>query len=114
MLSKSTNNNIGMVQGSHDDEIDLAALLHQLWGHRWLLLLTTVIGLTLGVFFAKRQPVQYQTTALLQVDTKSGGGGAAGGVAQQLLGGAGAGDSAATHMALIQSPFVLEPVIESG
>lgn len=113
MLSKSTNNGMRMTQGSHADEIDLAALLHQLWGHKWLLLLTTVIGLTLGAFYAKRQPVQYQTTALLQVDAKSGGGGAAGGVAQQLMGGAGGGDSAATQIALIQSPFVLEPVIES-
>ena len=115
MLSKSTSNAMGMHQGSNanTDEIDLAALAHQLWGHKWLLLLTTVIGLTLGVFYAKRQPVQYQTTALLQIDAKQGGAGQAGGVAQQLLGGASAGDSAATQMALIQSPFVLEPVIES-
>ena len=112
MLSKSTNS-MGMAQGSDTDEIDLAALAHQLWGHKWLLLLTTVIGLTLGVFYAKRQPVQYQTSALLQIDTKGGGAGGAGGVAQQLLGGGSAGDSAATQMALIQSPFVLEPVIES-
>lgn len=114
MLSKSTNTQMGVAQGSNTDEIDLAALAHQLWGHKWLLLLTMVIGLTFGVFFAKRQPVQYQTSALLQIDAKSGGAGAAGGVAQQLMmGGAGAGDSAATQMALIQSPFVLEPVIES-
>lgn len=116
MLSKSTNNQgMSMAQGLHAnaDEIDLAALAHQLWVHKWLLLLTTIMGLTLGVFFAKRQPVQYQTSALLQVDAKSGGAGVAGGVAQQLIGGAGAGDSAATQMALIQSPFVLEPVVES-
>ena len=112
MLSKSTSS-MSMSQGSNmEDEIDLAALAHQLWRHKWLLLLTTVVGLTLAVFFAKRQPIQYQTSALLQIDAK-GGAGQAGGMAQQLLGGASGGDSAATQMALIQSSFVLEPVIES-
>lgn len=94
-----------------DDEVDLASILHELWGYKWLLVMTMTIGLFLGVFYAMRQPAQFQSNVLLQVDssranTKSTG------FAEQLLLTGGSGDSAATQIALIQSRFILEPVVE--
>jgi tyrosine-protein kinase Etk/Wzc len=95
--------------GPDDGEIDLSALLHQLWAHKWLLVLTTTLCFALGMMHASKQKAQYQSNVLLQVDAR---GGVSGGVAQQLLSGGVGGDSAATQIALIQSRFILEPVVE--
>lgn len=93
-----------------EDTIDLAALAHDLWGYKWLLLMGTVIGLTFGIFYGLRQAPQYQSNVLLQIESKQGLG--SGGGAQQLLLGGGGGDSAATQIALISSRFILEPVVQ--
>lgn len=95
-----------------EDEIDLVSIFHELRGYKWLLLLTMTIGLVLGAFYAMRQPTQYESNVLLQIDGGKGGSGKNGGLADQFLSANSSGDSAATQMALIQSRFILEPVVE--
>lgn len=100
------------VHRPQDDEIDISSLLHELWGYKWLLLTTMLVGLVLGVFYAIRQPAQYQSSVMLQIDGGKGGV-KGGGLSEQLLAQGSGGDSAATQKALIQSRFVLEPVVEA-
>ncbi len=95
---------------SKEDEIDLLALLREMWGYKWILLLTSLVGLTLGVYYALKQPTRYQSTALLQIENKSS---AMGALSQQSLLGGGSGSDASTQIALLQSRFILEPVIEA-
>ncbi|MDX2346823.1 MAG: polysaccharide biosynthesis tyrosine autokinase [Legionella sp.] len=99
------------LQDTSTHEIDVAAILHQLWKHRWLLCLTACIGLFFGVFYAKRQPPEYESSALIQVEGKSAIGGSAGGGPQ--LFNSGLGNSAQTEITLIQSRFILDPVIDA-
>lgn len=93
-----------------EDEIDLAALFHHLWQGKWLVLLFTSIGLLIGLLLASKQVPQYQTSALIQIDAKQAIGQAGNSVQQLMLGGS-SGDSSDTQMSLIQSSFVLTPVI---
>lgn len=56
----------------HDDEIDLAQLLANLWGGKWLIALTTVLATSFSVFWALNVPPVYQATSLLQLEEKAG------------------------------------------
>nr|MCH9715634.1 hypothetical protein [Gammaproteobacteria bacterium] len=98
---------------SHDSntyEIDITAILHELWKNRWMLLLLASIGLGLGFFYSLRQPLQYESSALLQVDTKQSG--VLSGSLESFAGNNRA-NSVQTEMTLLQSRFVLEPVMKS-
>ena len=96
---------------SKEDEIDLLALLREFWSYKWLLLLTSLVGLTLGIFYGFKQPIKYQANVLLQIENKSP---AMGALSQHaLLSGGGSSDSTNTQIALLQSRFILEPVIEA-
>ena len=95
-----------------DDAIDVAALFGHLIANKWLILIVTFITLTVGYFYAKNQTPQYASDVLLQVDTARSGA-IRGGLAEQLAfsGGSVTGNQVATQVSLIQSRFILEPVI---
>ena len=96
-----------------DDEIDLSAILNQFLEHKWLILLVTCVMLSLGVFYASRQVPQFQSDVLLQIEVNQPGlGQGAGAMAQQFMFRSPTGDATSTQIALIQSRFILEPVIK--
>jgi tyrosine-protein kinase Etk/Wzc len=97
-----------------EEEIDLAAIFHQMWLNKWIILGILSLSLLIGGLYAMRQIPQYQSNVLLQIDSKQPGFGQAGNAVSQLfLSGASSADSAATQTALIQSLFILDPVINS-
>lgn len=95
------------------EEVDIKALMYDLLAHKWLILACVLVCLGGAGIYAMRLVPQYQSSVLLQVDSKQPGFG--GGMSSGLsaLFGGDAGGSAVTQIALIRSPFVLEPVIES-
>ena len=95
-------------------DFDLSSILRELLAHKWLIILITSLGLMVGVFYASRQVPQYQSDVLLQVDTSQSGLGRSG-LPTQLSAGMGSSSSntVATQIALIQSRYVLEPLVES-
>ena len=113
LLNRDVMNTIGVKQNLVDgDDIDIAALISHLMANKWLIVAVILITLSCGYFYAHRQIPQYQADVLLQVDTSKAGS-MHGGLADQLsFGGAVSGNPVATQIALIQSRFVLEPVIQ--
>jgi tyrosine-protein kinase Etk/Wzc len=99
--------------GAAADDIDITAILHELRGHQWLLLLTTLVCFSFGLLYALKLPAEYQSHLLLQVAGKKGGMGTSDITKQIMSGGSSNSDSVSTQMALMQSRFILEPVIES-
>lgn len=95
------------------DEIDLSAILGQLSENRWLILFITLCTFALGVFYASRQIPQYQSDVLLQIEGPSPGIGQSSAMVQQFMFRSPTGDATSTQTALMQSRFVLEPVIQS-
>jgi tyrosine-protein kinase Etk/Wzc len=55
---------------SHDDEIDLNALLGTLVDHKWLIIVVTAVFLVLSVAYAILATPVYQANALVQVEQK--------------------------------------------
>jgi tyrosine-protein kinase Etk/Wzc len=96
-----------------EEEVDIKALMYDLWAHKWVILACAVLCLTLAGVYTLRLVPQYQSSVLLQVDSKQPG--LSGGMSPSLsaLFGGDSGASAATQIALIQSRFVLEPVIHA-
>lgn len=98
---------------SESDEIDLSAIFNQLLEYRWLILLVILCTFSLGVLYSSRQIPQYQSDVLLQIESGQPGLGQAGAMAQQFMFRSPAGDATSTQIALMQSRFVLEPVVKS-
>src|SRR3990167_9225943 len=99
--------------GSAEGEIDIVAIWHELKGHKWLLVLTTFVCFAFGFLYALKQPVQYQSNLLLQVVGNKGGMDA-GDLSKQIISGGGSSSGlVSTQIALIQSRFILGPVIQS-
>ena len=95
------------------DEIDLSSFINQLSEYRWLILLVTLVTFGLGVFYASRQIPQYQSDVLLQIEAGQSSLGQTSAMAQQFMFRSPAGDATSTQIALMQSRFILEPVIKS-
>lgn len=55
------------------EELTLKDLLELLWGARWLVLATTLLGGIVGSLYALTSPNIYQVDALIQVEDKTGG-----------------------------------------
>ena len=94
-----------------DDEIDLGAIIDQLAENKWLILIVTLVTLSIGIFYASRQVPQYQSDVLLQIDSGQSGFGSTGPAAQQFLFRSAAAEATSSQIALMQSRFILEPVI---
>lgn len=90
-----------------DSEVNLFALLNQILEHKWLALMVMSFTLMAGVFYASRQVPVYKSELLLQVEPK-----------QQLIGqagmmlGWGGGAATSSQSVLIQSRYILAPVIQ--
>lgn len=97
----------------HDMDLDLAKILHYLWEQKWLVIGVTSLIFCLGVFWASRQVPQYQTDVLLQIQGKKQSNSMIGGISKKLDLASSGDNSAVTHSVLIQSRFILEPVINA-
>lgn len=92
-------------------EIDLVAIINELWRKKWLILLVTTFFFSCGFFYSYQRSPQYQTDILLQIGSNKQNNSALGGLTAKLDLGNTSDNSAVTHSALIQSRFILEPVI---
>ena len=98
-------------QSAHqeDQEVDLRALFHYFLENKWLILLITAIACALGFVYSSRQIPQYQSDILLQIENKTSNYS----FANQGFAALGSGNPISTQATLIQSRFILKPVIES-
>ena len=97
----------------NEGDIDLSLIFHQLWEKKWLILFVTLFTFSLGALYVWRQIPQYQTDILLQIDEHRSNNSSIGGLSKKLDLVPSYENTAATHSALIQSRFILEPVINS-
>lgn len=107
-------NKIGTKQNIslEDQSLDLSALLDELFRNKWLITLIAIITLSIGGLYAHLQMPQYQSDILLQVD--SGRSNLhQGGLMEQLALGGSSANEALTQTALIQSRFILIPIIQA-
>ncbi len=97
-----------------DDLIDLSAVLQQLWQKKWFIMAFTAIFLVAGVFYALSKPPLYQSSVLVQISSKNDNIlGSLGGGIGALVGGKMTENPESRQIALIQSKYILDPVIES-
>jgi tyrosine-protein kinase Etk/Wzc len=94
-------------------EITLSAIIHEILDHRWLILIVTLFCCGIGAFYAVRQIPQYQSDVLLQVGSPQSSMGQAAAGAQSFTFRSPMGDATSTQIALMQSRFILEPVIRT-
>ncbi len=55
-----------------ENEVSLGDMLANLWDGRYIILVTTVLGLILGSYYAWRKSPIYQVDAMLQIEDKKG------------------------------------------
>jgi len=91
--------------------IDLRELLHDLIEQKWLVITIVFISLICGFIYLLNKTPVYKADVLIQVDSKQGTG-VLGMLSQQFNMSSSAEDSS-IQMALIQSRFILGPVVES-
>jgi len=96
-----------------EDVIDLSSILNHLSENRWLILIVTLCSLVIGIFYASRQIPQYQSDVLLQIESGQSSFGQTGGMSQQFMFRSTGSDATSTQIALMQSRYILEPVIRS-
>lgn len=99
---------------SKNNQLDFEVLLHQLRIHKWLVMALVLFTFALGFFYSSRTLPVYQSDVLLQVDASRSSSGFSAFSNTAVLGGFGAGinNPLMTQMALIQSRFILEPVVK--
>jgi len=70
----TNSNRTGLVNGTvaDGDEIDLGQLFSSLWKGKWLIALTTAIGVAAGVFTIANTDPTFQADALLQLEERTG------------------------------------------
>lgn len=103
----------GRTFSPNEGEIDFSLILNQLWEKKWLILVVTLFTFSLGVIYTLRQGPLFQSDVLLQVDEQGSSNTGIGGLSKKLDLGSSPENTPATHAALIQSRFILEPVINS-
>lgn len=97
----------------NEGEIDFSLIFHQLWEKKWLIIGVTLFTFSLGILYIIRQVPLYQADILLQIDEHRSSNTSIGGLSKKLDLTPSYENTAATHSALIQSRFILEPVINS-
>lgn len=95
------------------NEVDLTTIMNAFIEHKRLILISGILFLSAGMVFSQQQPLQYKISALIKIEeNRSSSTGMLGNMSSALnLGGR--GNETAIQTALIQSRFVLEPVIQS-
>lgn len=96
-----------------ENDVDFSMILYELWQKKWLILGITTFVFILGILYSLRQTSLYHTDVLLQIESNKKGNNLIGSSAKKLDFFSPSENSVATHIALIQSRFILEPVIES-
>ena len=74
MTDATSRNRTGLVNATvaNSDEIDLGQLFSSLWKGKWLIALTTAIGIAAGVFTIANTDPTFQADALLQLEERTG------------------------------------------
>lgn len=74
MTDATSRNRTGLVNATvaNSDEIDLGQLFSSLWKGKWLIALTTAIGIAAGVFTIANTDPTFQAEALLQLEERTG------------------------------------------
>jgi tyrosine-protein kinase Etk/Wzc len=93
-------------------EISLADILNTIKYHKWIILLSLVIGLAIGYLASKSVTAQYKSDALIQVNNKISSTSVLSGLSS-LTGKMSTASPAQRQIALIKSRFVLDPLIKS-
>lgn len=92
-----------------NDKVDISALLNYLALNKWMVLLVTLVALIIGTIYSYLKVPEYESDVLLQVVQSH----SQDNLVQKLaFGGTKEANAASTQMALIQSRFILDPVIE--
>lgn len=95
-----------------EDKIDLRSIYFTLMSEKWLILAVALITMVLGSIYAIMKTPQYQANVLLQIEKKDTGTSLLN--ASSLMGSLNSSASPAdVQTALIKSPFILVPVVES-
>lgn len=107
--------NMSSSQVTHSEpaKINLQEIFGLLWESKWIILLTMVIALVIGIYTVSRRVDMYESELLLQIKSNSQYGGLASQLSQRLSIGRGQSDTEATQIALIKSRFILASVIKS-
>ena len=95
-----------------ETEIDLGTILSILKAHKWLLCIAACIGLIIGFFITKEITPQYEATALIKVNESETSNNSILSGISAFSGGASSASSAEVQTALIQSRYVLDPLIK--
>ena len=74
MTDSTSRNRTGLLNATvaNSDEIDLGQLFSSLWKGKWLISLTTAIGIAVGVFTIANTDPTFQADALLQLEEMTG------------------------------------------
>lgn len=100
--------NAGHTGFVNEEVLDLKPLLHDLWGNRWLLAITTVVCFIFAELYLHSKIPLYSANVLLQVDNK----GASKSLFADVGFGAAPASSADVQTVLIKSRYILEPVAQ--
>ena len=95
-----------------ETEIDLGTILSILKAHKWLLCIAACVGLIIGFFITKVITPQYEATALVKVNESATSNNGILSDISAFSGGASSASSAEVQTALIQSRYVLDPLIK--
>src|SRR3989339_705098 len=98
----------------YNDEIDLKELLLDLFHHKFLILIVMTVCFLLALIYVLPIPPTYQTTALIQVNnnqSQQGLSSATGLDLSNFLGVSGSASASDVESALMQSEYILKPVI---
>tara|TARA_A100001015_G_scaffold173470_1_gene192813 strand:+ start:1273 stop:3507 length:2235 start_codon:yes stop_codon:yes gene_type:complete len=94
-----------------ETEIDLGTIVNVLKAHKWLLCIAVCIGLIIGFFASKNVTPHYQSSALIQVNDSVSSSSVLGNLSA-FSGGVSKASPAEVQTALIQSRYVLDPLIK--
>lgn len=96
----------GLSVADDNDTIDLMALVQALWAGKWLIAITSIIMLALGLYYALGALPIYSANAMVQLESRSGSLSLPEGM-QDLLGDASQTNPADTETAILQSRMVI-------
>ena len=73
MTDATSSNRTGLLNATvaNSDEIDLVQLFSSLWKGKWLIALTTTLGIAAGLFTIANTAPTFQADALLQLEERT-------------------------------------------
>lgn len=96
-----------------EDEIDFSNLIYQIIENKKIIIITTFIFIVFGLIYASQQVPTYKSDVLIQIEDNQGSSGKFSTSISSQLGSGTRNNLTAIEASLIQSRFILEPVIRS-